>query len=426
MTDRTDGKEVRQLTEHLFRHQAAQIQASLVRILGVDHFELALDVVSDSLLKALETWPYRGIPDNPEAWLWRVARNRALDLLRMRAQSGAHQETVAEEVYRQAQSHLEPVRSRSPEEIEEDLLAMMFVCAHPALSQESRVALTLKVLCGFSVREIASAYLTSEATIGQRILRAKDSLLEARVRPELPDDSEISSRLDSVLMVLYLMFNEGYSAHSGPRLLRDELCRETIRMCELLGEKRETGEPRVHALLALMYFQYSRLNARTDEAGHIMLLSDQNRAKWDIESIRRGIRHLERSACGVEISMYHLEAGIAACHATASDYAHTDWKQIVNLYDQLVAKNQSPVIALNRAVAISMLHGPESGLKAVEQLALDPAFSRYHLYYATLAEFNMRQGNLEEAARFYERAISLAGNETERRFLEQKLALCRT
>lgn len=412
----TPRGEVFGMAEHLFRHESGQLLASLTRILGWEHVDLALDIVQESLLAALETWPYRGIPDNPRAWLWRVAKNRATDKLRSRVRAARKREALATELERRA-----PVQPEADSARQDDLLTAMFACAHPELSQESQVALMLRILCGFTTREIAQAYLESEAVVSQRIVRAKRTLRDLVPDTDLFAGDGLEFRSGAVLVALYLMFNEGYSAHSGPRLLRDEFCAEAVRLGRALCASRKTDSPTARALLALMYFQSSRLGTRTDLHGNLLLLSEQDRSLWDQHLIALGFAELERAACGLDVSTYHLEAGIAAFHVSAPTYEDTDWIQILALYDRLVAKSDSPIVALNRAVALGMVRGFRVALSEVERLGEDRRFGRYHLYYSTLAEFNARAGRPEEARRNYEVAISLAGNDPERRFLERRM-----
>jgi RNA polymerase sigma-70 factor (ECF subfamily) len=405
------------LAAHLFRHQAGQITASLTRILGWGALETAEDVVQEALVAALETWPYRGLPDQPAAWLWRVARNRAMDHLRRNRLAGKKLEEFARELEARDHPPVEPFHG-----LEDDLLAALFACAHPSIPEESQVALMLRVLCGFTTQEIAQAYLESESAVSQRIVRAKKKLRESGADLEGPSERDLSSRTEVVLLALYLMFNEGYSAHSGPTLLRDEFCAEAIRLNAILCAQDATDSPTARALLALMYFQSSRLVTRTDAGGDLLLLSEQDRAKWDQDQIALGFAELERASCGTRVSTYHLEAGIAACHVAALRYEDTDWMGILALYDQLVEMSPSPVFALNRAVAVGMVQGNRAALRELAKWSDDERFVHYHPYFATLAEFCLRAGRPQEARLNYRRAIDLAGSEPERRFLKRRLS----
>jgi len=403
---------VQLLTAHLFRHSSGKLTACLTRILGWDAVDTAADIVQEALLAALQVWPYKGVPDNPEGWIWRVARNRALDRTRHATLAASKADAVAYELE----------SSRAEDYSDEDVLAMMYVCAHPSLSQEAQVALMLRTLGGFTTSEIASAFLTKVATIAQRIVRAKQQLRDAGVKVEVPSGEGITDRTDAVLLALYLMFNEGYSAHSGPNLLRDELCSEAIRLTGLVCSNARAHSPRVHALLALQYLQASRLSTRTDDDGNLLLLSEQDRTRWDRSLMAEGFAQLERAACGVEVSTFHLEACIAACHASAATYDDTEWPQILSLYDQLVESNASPVFALNRVVALAAVHGHRAALEDIERLAGDKRFSNYHLYFATLAELQFREGDTVGAQQNFERAMELAGSEPERAFLSRRLS----
>lgn len=409
------------LVDHLFRHQAGKMVSTLTRIFGADRLDLAEEVVQEAVMKALQLWAYRGIPENPVAWLVQVAKNRALDCLRRETslcnkseellQAFALQETLAN---RQAERQF-------GYELLDDELGMIFMACHPAISREGRVALTLKTVGGFGVSEIARAFLAKEATIAQRLVRAKRQIRDQQITFELPSASEMSARLDSVLEVLYLLFNEGYTAHRGEDLVRSDLCEEAIRLCTLVVRHAATALPKCHALLALMYFQTARLSARVGEGGDLYLLSQQDRSLWDRQLIARGFLHLDRSAEGDEFSEYHLQAGIAACHAAAASYELTDWGQIVSLYDQLLIINPSPVVALNRAVALAKSEGAEAGIRALEAISEHPALSHYYLLPATLGELWAELGVPEKAASQYRKALTLPCTDPERRFLNKRL-----
>lgn len=409
------------LVDHLFRHQAGQMIATLTRIFGPRHIDLAEEVVQEALIKALQQWPYRGVPENPLAWLIQVAKNRALDLLRRET---SLQEKSAEIIRAfAAQEELINRRietSRSSESLD-DTLGMIFMACHPAIPREGRVALTLKTVGGFGVSEIARAFLAKEPTIAQRLVRAKRLIREEGVSFEMPSSLEMSARLDSVLEVLYLLFNEGYTAHAGENLIRADLVEEAIRLCSLVVVHPATDRPKCHALLALMMFQAARLPARVGEGGELSLLSEQDRSLWNRRLIYLGYKHLDRSAHGDEFTEYHLQAAIAACHAAASSYELTDWAEIVRLYDLLVALNPSPVVALNRAVAVAKWRGPEAGIRAIEAIVAHPALQHYYLLPATLGELWSEMGDTKRAADFYRQALNHPCSEPERRFLSKRL-----
>lgn len=409
MTD-TD-KKIDGLVDHLFRHQAGRMVSTLTRIFGPQRIDLAEEVVQDALLRALQVWPFRGLPENPVGWLVEVAKNRALDALRREASF----QSKSEEIIRA----FTPTADKP--ELLDDELSMMFMACHPAISREGRVALTLKTVGGFGVSEIARAFLARETTIAQRLVRAKRQIREERIRFELPSETDFSARMDSVLEVIYLLFNEGYAAHRGENLVRADLCQEAIRLCEMLVRHPSTDRPKCHALLALMLFQAARLSARVGEGGDLFLLEEQDRALWDTRLIHRGLHHLDRCAEGDEMSEYHLQAGIAACHVAAESYERTNWPRIIELYDRLWELNPSPVVALNRAVAISRWQGPEAGIAALQEITSHPAMSHYYLLPATLGELWSEMGEKRKAAECFRQALERPCSEPERRFLLRKL-----
>ncbi len=418
MAEISDNK-VPALVDHLFRHQAGQMVATLVRVLGPRHIDLAEEVVQEALLKALQLWAYKGVPDNPSAWLIQVAKNRALDLLRREA---SLQEKSEEIVRAFAAQEIFANQRNESEQALDDTLAMVFMACHPSLAREARVALTLKTVGGFGTGEIARAFLAKEPTIAQRLVRAKRLIRDEAISFELPSAKEMSARLDSVLEVIYLMFNEGYAAHSGENLVRADLCDEAIRLCSLLVRHAATNLPKSHALLSLMLFQAARLSARVGAGGELSVLAEQDRTLWDRRLIAIGFHHLDRSAAGQEFTEYHLQAAIASCHAAAASYELTNWEQIVRLYDLLVELNPSPVIALNRAVAIAKHRGAEAALHEVEKIISHPALQHYYLLPATLGELWQELGETRKAADNFRQALRCPCSEPERRFLQKKLA----
>ena len=389
--------------------------STLTRIFGPRRLDLAEEVVQDALLKALELWPFEGIPANPSAWLIQVAKNRALDAIRREA-------SLAERLPELARAFPEQIMPESHAEFDDDQLSMMFLCCHPSLAPELRVALTLKTVAGFSVREIARAFLAEEATVAQRLIRGKRQIREQRIDFEMPSGLELRARLDSVLEVLYLLFNEGYSAHQGESLLRADLCDEAIRLARLLSGHPASDLPKTHALLALLLLHASRLPARVNAAGDLFLLRDQDRSLWDRELILEGLRELDRSAEGDELTPYHLQAGIAAQHALAPTYDSTDWENITEQYDQLYEIDPSPIVALNRAIALSRWKGPKAGLAAITQIERHPALAHYHLLPATLGELSSELGMPEKAAQYYQAALECSCTEPERRLLQKRLS----
>jgi RNA polymerase sigma-70 factor (ECF subfamily) len=421
-----------------FQRVSAQIVSTLTRILGARHLALAEEAAQDALVKALQLWPHDGVPANPSAWLIQVAKNRALDLLRRdqrltaidaigESPEGAPPTTAGDAMRAAAAASDPSAEARLRGEATgpgDDELAMMFLACHPILSREARIALTLKVVCGFGVREIARAFVASEDAIAQRLVRAKRQLRDADVAFELAG-AEYRARLESVLDVLYLLFSEGYATHAGDDLTRAELCREAIRLGELLLSARPDicgdAAPTVHALLALMYLQSARLRSRVDGDRVLLRLPEQDRSLWDAASIACGLSHLDAAAAGETLSIYHLEAGIAACHAVAARYEDTDWREIVSLYDSLIALKPTPIVALNRAIAVSRLNGPHAGLAAIDTIAADPLLARYYLLHATVAELALECGDRDRAADAFSSALACDCSEPERRFLEARL-----
>lgn len=413
--------EVTQVVEHCFRHESGKIISTLTRIFGIEHINRAEDVVQETLARALQTWPYYGIPQNPAAWITQVAKNLALDLIRREKIFHNKQTEIARLIDQDSQNTTAENGLIGEKEITDDRLRMMFVCCHPVLPQEAHVALALKTLCGFSAGEIARAFLTSEAAIAKRLTRAKQKIRDARVPFEIPAGEELAQRLDGVLQTLYLLFNEGYKASTGDQLIREALCHEAIRLGGLLAEHHAGNRPQTHALLALMLLNGSRLKARLDNDGNILRLKEQTRSTWDQTMIARGLFHLMQSMAGDEISEYHLQAGIAACHCAAKDYESTDWAQILSLYDRLLELNDSPVIVLNRAVALANLHGPRAGIEAIQAIQNRQELNSYYLLYAVLGEFEADLNNKKAAADYFRKSLELTTIKSEQIFISKKL-----
>lgn len=414
-----DETRVHGLVDHLFRREAGRMVSTLCRVFGPHNLELAEDVVQEALLRALREWPFRGVPDDPRAWLGRVARNRALDLLRRDATLARKAPLLAEDDGEGAEAEV-----FFGGEVADDQLRMVFTCCHPAVPREARVALTLKTAGGFGVPEIARAYLAREAAVAQRLVRAKRRIREAGARFEVPAGAELPARLDSVLEVLYLMFNEGYAAASGEAALRADVCAEAVRLAGLVAAHPATGLPRAHALAALLLLQGARLPARTDAAGDPVLLAEQDRSRWDGGLLARGLAHLERAAEGDDLSPYHLEAGIAAAHVTAPSYEATDWPYILGLYDALLAVKPSPVAALSRAVAVAMVRGPRAGLRAADEAAAHPSLAAYPLLHAVRGDLQARLGDPDAAAACFRRALELPLSAPDRRMVEKRVREC--
>jgi RNA polymerase sigma-70 factor (ECF subfamily) len=402
--------------DHLFRRESGRIVAYLTRYLGSNNLDLAENVVQEALLRAVQTWPLQGIPENPSAWILRTAKNIAIDHVR-------REKKLSFEIDFDELESEEDERSFE-KEISDDQLKLMFICCHPRLSRESQLALTLKTLCGFSVKEVAKAFLAKEETIAQRIVRAKQKISEEKMKYEVPGPKEIAGRLESVLEVLYLLFNEGYSATEGDALFRKDLCDEAIYRTTLLAIHPVCKSPKILALLSLMHLQASRFNSRLDTNGELLLLEEQNRSLWDFEHIQKGLYYLELSAEGEDLTEYHLQAGIASCHALAPTFEETDWERVLTYYDLLLMKAHSPVVALNRCVALAMAKGFDEGLKETEALKETPTLKNYYLLPATIAELNRRLGKLEIAKSYYEKALNLVGTTPEKRLIEKRIKSC--
>jgi RNA polymerase sigma-70 factor (ECF subfamily) len=410
------------LLEHLFRRQAGRIVAHLTRLLGPARLDLAEETVQEAMLRALQTWPDQGVPENPAAWLFRVARNAAMDAVRHDRMIGQKEDAVVAELERPAKTL--PGDPDFEEQLRDDELRMIFMCCRPEISRESSVALSLKTVGGFSVREIARAFLSDERTIAQRLVRVKRQIRNDGLSLEMPRGAELRQRLDSVLEVIYFVFNEGYAAHEGEDLIRQDLCFEALRLGRLIASS-SIAVPRAHALMALMALQAARLPARTGESGDLILLEDQDRSRWDQQLIALGFYHFDRAMAGEEVSEYHVQAAIAATHARAGG-GRVDWPVILELYDQLLAMNPSPVVALNRAVAIAKVRGPAEALAATELLAQDAKLNTYYLFLAVRGRLLLDLGRRAEAADCFRSALKCRCSDPERRFLQRKLEECGT
>jgi RNA polymerase sigma factor (sigma-70 family) len=413
-----------QLDEHLFRREAGRMVATLTRIFGVQNLALAEDVVQDAFCRALEVWKYRGAPENPSAWLMATAKNRALDILR-RERTAL---TFAPELTRWLESEwtLRPAVEEffAPNAIKDDQLRMMFSCCHPRLPEEAQVALVLHILCGFSVDEIAGAFVSKRAAIEKRIARSKKVLAGSKRLFEIADAADFSARLGAVHRALYLLFNEGYHGASAESAVRVELCQEAMRLNALLFDHPLAAIPATYALSAMMCLHAARLPARLDASGNLNALADQDRSRWDSQLIAEGQRLLELSARGTELTEYHVEAAIAAVHASAARVEETDWAQIVGLYDTMMRLRPSPVVALNRAIAIAQRDGPERGLAEIRAIDNLDRLSSYPFYFAALGELELRSGRQEIARQHFHAALRHARNSMERRFLEQRAIAC--
>jgi len=409
------------LLDHLFRRQAGRMVAHLTRLLGPANLDLAEETVQEAMLRALQSWPYQGVPERAEAWLFRVAYNAAIDALRRR-RFLVDREDEALAGIAQAASAM-PERPDLDERLRDEELRMIFMCCHPEIPRDASVALSLKTVGGFSVREIARAFLADDAAIAQRLVRAKRQIRDRGLTLDPPGARELPERLDAVLETIYFMFNEGYAAHEGDALVRQDLCGEALRLVRLIAES-SLAAPRVHALAALLAFQAARMPARVDSLGDLVLLEDQDRSRWDRRLIAIGFEHFDRSIGGEAVSEYHAQAAIAATYARASVEAEIDWPGILCLYDDLLAVNPSPVVALNRAVALARVHGAGAALAEIEPLEKDPKLRGYHLLHALRGHLLMELDRRAEAAECFRAALDCRCSEPERRLLRRKLEQC--
>jgi RNA polymerase sigma-70 factor (ECF subfamily) len=414
-----DKAESHFVCENLFRRQAGRIVSGLAGLLGSQHLQLAEDAVQESMLRAVRLWPLHGLPAQPEAWLFRVAHNYAISGLRRNRSFDANPDALIAKLEASAERVDDPDVERH---LRDDELRLIFLCCHPDLHRDAQVALSLKLACGFSVGEIARLFLTEEATIAQRLVRAKRLLRERQSKLTMPTQIDLPARLDAVLEVIYLMFSGGYSAHSGEALIRRDVCAEAIRLGRLVAAS-SISVPRADALVALMALQSARSAARTSEAGDLILLEDQDRSLWDLALIDLGFEYFERSISGREISTWHVQAAIAATYAGAASTGFIDWPAVLGHYDELVSMTHSPVAALNRAVAVGKVHGAGAALEAIEPLRQEAALRKYYLLPAVRGRLLTELGRYAEAEAAFSAALQCECSEPEKRFLRGQLAL---
>jgi RNA polymerase sigma factor (sigma-70 family) len=410
-----------ELTDHLFRHEAGRMVAVLTRIFGVHNLALAEDVVQDAFCRALEVWSFRGVPDNPSAWLMAAAKNRALDVLRREQTARTYEPELTR--WLQSEWTLAPAVEEmfTDTAIKDDQLRMMFTCCHPRLAEEAQVMLILNILCGFGIDEIAGAFVTTYTAIEKRIPRAKKTLAESKKLFDTQAPADFSARLPAVQRALYLLFNEGYHGASAESAVRAELCQEAMRLSALLLEHPLGATASSYALSSLMCLNKARLPARLDSSGKLNSLFDQDRSLWDPKLVGDGLQLLDLSAKGSELSGYHLEAAIAAVHATAPSVKETNWGEIVSLYDTLMTIRPTPIVELNRAIAIGQRDGPKRGIEALHAIAESDRLAKYPFYHATFAEFKLQSGQAESARAHFEQALKSARNRTERQFFERRV-----
>ena len=412
---------VKQLVDHLFRHESGKMIAVLSRLLGLQHLELAQDIVQDTLLQAMSSWSYGQVPDNPAGWLHKVARNKAIDWLRREKRFREISPDYARLV--QSEWTLAPAMHQLflEEEIGDSQLRMIFAACHPSIPEESQIAFTLKVLCGLSVSEIARAFLCPEDTITKRIYRAREKIRTEKIELHVPQGEELAARLDVVLKSLYLLFNEGYNSSQPDLLIREDLCEEAMRLCQLIAMHPLTRRPGVFALLSLFFFKASRLRTRLDDQGHIIILKYQDRKKWDRQLIRKGFDQLEMAAEPFEVSAYHLEAAIASVHAAAPSFEETDWTSIYHLYEILYQLQPNPVVALNKAIASAYAISRQHALAELQKIK---GLERHHLYFASLGEIHLEMNDHQKAKENFQQALMLTSSQQEKQLLEAKIARC--
>ena len=417
----SSSSNITQLVDHLFRHESGKMVAVLSKLLGLQNLETAQDIVQDSLLQAMNTWSFKGVPENPSAWLYRVAKNKAIDFLR--------REKKIKEITPQYSYLLQSEYTLAStihnlfleNEIQDSQLRMMFACCHPSIPEDSQIALTLKTLCGLSVNEISKAFLTTEDTIAKRIYRAKEKIKTGKIELAVPVNEEILPRLDIILTSLYLLFNEGYNSSHPDQLIREDLCAEAMRLCYLLTENKITNYPRVKALLSLMCFQASRLATRLDDKGNIILLKHQDRKKWSRPLIQKGFDFLDAAAEPFEVSTYNIEAAIASLHAASPSFEQTDWRSIYHLYEMLYQLQPNPVVAMNKAIASAYAINKQNALNELQQIK---GLEQHHLYYASIGEIYFELDNKEEAKKFYTKALQLTSSGFEQQLLIAKINNC--
>lgn len=414
---------VQQLTDHLFRNESKKMVSVLTKIFGIENLETAEDVVQDTLLQAMHVWKLKGIPDNPSAWLFRVAKNKAIDVIRRNKHSVQFDFSDKEKILLTSEYTLNAAMENfwKEEFIKDDLLRMMFACCHPEISKENQITLMLKTLCGFSTAEIAKAFLTSEDTVSKRLYRTKEFFRQHKIKLVIPSADEIKNRTDSVLNTIYLLFNEGYNSTNSEELIRKDVIAEATMLCKLLAENSRTQQPGVFALMALMCFHSSRSESRLTTEGEIILLPMQDRKKWDEGLIEEGNEYMNKAAFGDVVSAYHIEAAIAYEHCSAKTFKETNWKRILEYYEWLCKISPSPVNELNKTVAVMELYGGAIALAELESIKEKKKLESYYLYYSLLGEIYSRIGNLSAAKEHFATAMKLTQSETERKMLGNKI-----
>ncbi|MDN5213046.1 sigma-70 family RNA polymerase sigma factor [Fulvivirgaceae bacterium BMA12] len=415
-----DKSNIDSLVDRHFRREHGTLMAVLVGLFGTENLELAEDIVQDTLLKALQHWKAKGIPDNPSGWLYKVAKNQAYNTLKREKYKKRYQASQPPQT--SGEINLEEIFDTAS--IKDEQLKMMFACCDSVLSQESQVALILKTLCGFSVDEITRAFLTKKETITKRLTRARTTMRHAGVSFALPPDNALEERLDSILQTIYLIYNEGYNASGGDRLIRKELCEEGIRLANFLASCPVGNKPKTHALLGLMYFNFSRFETRLNKNKEIILLADQDRSRWNHEHIALGFYHLSKIVEEEEVSTYHLQAAISACHASADTSEKTDWHKIVTLYNYLQKIDPSPVVLLNKAVALGNINKISEAIQLLDQEEVKTSLSDYYLYFVVFSDLLMKQEQYKKAKKLLIKALNLTNIKAEKHLITSRLTFC--
>jgi RNA polymerase sigma factor (sigma-70 family) len=411
-------KNIDSLVDHLFRREAGKMVSVLTRIFGFDAIEVAEDIVQDTMYKALQEWPFNRVPDNPQAWLYKVARNKAIDMLRRQKKLVYNTDSVAAMALMEKNVSGKIDDLFLEHEIEDSQLRMIFACCAPEINTESQIALTLKTPCGFSIKEIAKAFVTGEDTINKRLLRAKQKIRAENISMEVPTGARLALRLQSVLKTIYLLFNEGYNASAADMLIRKDICLEAMRLAILLTEQPVTNVPETQALLALMCFHAARFDSRMDTDGSIILLREQDRKLWNRELIQKGFQYLNEASADFVPNEYNIEAGIMAVHCAAESYAATDWQTIFRLYESLLEIKDTPVVKLNKAIVIGQIEGPQA---AINEILTNVPMKDYYLYHATLGELYLQTHETDRAKKHLQEALTLTGSNAEKLLLQKKL-----
>lgn len=414
---------INKLTDHLFRHDSGKMVSVLTKIFGTENLETAEDVVQQTFIDAISIWKLKGIPDNPSAWLFRVAKNKAIDIIRRNKHSLQYDFSDNERKLLTSEYTLATTMETlwKDEIVKDDLLRMMFACCHPEISEENQITLILKTLCGFSTAEIAKSFLTSEDTVSKRLYRTKEFFREKKIKLAIPSTEELKSRTDAVLNSIYLLFNEGYNSTNAEQLIREDLIDEAMMLCKLLTENQHTQLPEVFALMALMCFHAARSESRLTSEGEIILLPYQDRSKWNFDLIFLGSEYLNKAAFGNELSTYHIEAAIAFEHCKAESFSKTNWQKILELYELLCRISSSPVTELNKAVAVMEVHGAAEALASLENISDKKKMETFYLYHSLLGEIHSRLHHSVEAKKYFENAARLTQSDAEKKILKEKI-----